>query len=56
MGKVLEFKETDKILRKRLEKKRKEMLDNLYHITRGFEFLGQDPDVRANFEDGNLEL
>jgi len=56
MGDVIEFKITDKILRKRLEHERREMLNNLYHVTRGFQFPGQDEETRTQFEEGYFEL
>jgi hypothetical protein len=49
------------VVTKRYEKRRRERLyrktmEDLYWITHGFEFLGQDPEIREWFERGFLEL
>lgn len=56
MGDLLKFKTTAKIEATRRDRLYKKQMDFMYRITNGFEFLGQDPDVRERFEDGEIEL
>lgn len=56
MSNLLAFVLTKKIRQKRNEDLVRQRAEYLYRITRGFEFLNQDPDVREQFENGSIEL
>jgi hypothetical protein len=57
MGKVLKFRLTDKVLKKRIERQAKREAEQLYKLTRGFqEPAPPTPDELMLFETGWLEL
>ena len=56
MGDVLEFKRSKKSKEEKNKKLCNQRLNHLYWITSGFEFPGQDPEIRQLFEDGEIEL
>jgi len=56
MGDVVKFEMTERVSKKRSKATRLETIQELYRITRGFEWLNQDEDVRESWERGDFEL